>query len=117
MAKTIGISKAKGCCAGANIPDLDGLAAKIGGSAEGDSYCTMCGERGHKATAHAGGKAYVRDCTTAGEPEEGESGPSGEALKGDRDSQNGWPDNAANVTGSEKYERPGGIEIRVAKTK
>ena len=95
---------------GANIPDLDGFAARLSAPRSGDAYCTMCGEVGHRATAHAGGQACVRDCSTAGSPDE-VTGPSGEALAQDRDSQRGWPDDAANVTGSQSYRRPGVIEV------
>lgn len=91
----IGISKPKGCIAGENIPDLDGIAAKISGSAvSNEKTCTFCDAKGHTAVEHLSTKESAE--------------PSGEALKNDKATQYGWVENESNLTtGNEEYELPG----------
>ncbi len=84
---------------GKNIPELDGTPGCMGDAKVGQSYCTLCGAMGHKATAHANGKALVRDDSTAGVTRGTSKGPTGPALKADRAASSDFNDGPDNTGG------------------
>lgn len=79
------------------VHSLDGFAAKLGTTKEIPTGCSLCGAVGHKASAHAGGKAVVDGDEDSGH---------GPAKDMDRATQDDFNKSRYN-TGSPNYQPPG----------
>lgn len=80
------------------LPNLDGFAAKLGGTTPGvgtkNGVCSLCGAKGHTAASHVGGKAVV------------DAKPSGEAIEQDKATQF-LINKSPLTTGNPNYKSPG----------